>query len=73
MTRSARALLATTLLLGSTSAGFPSWSANPAANLAVADGAGEQVLPIPASTSDGGLYVGWFDGSTGSYRYDCSA
>lgn len=37
------------------------WSANPAQNLPIGDGVGEQALPKIAATSDGGCYVGWFD------------
>jgi hypothetical protein len=44
------------------------WSSDPAQNLAVATGSGDQVLPLIGSTSDGGSYIAWFDGSTGSFR-----
>ena len=44
------------------------WTANPAQNLAVADGAGEQVLPKVGLTGDGGCYLGWFDNRTGGYE-----
>jgi hypothetical protein len=43
------------------------WSEDPAANLAVADGAGEDVVPKIAGLPNGGCYVGWFDNSAGSY------
>ena len=36
-------------------------------NLALADRPGEQVIPLVAGTSDGGMYVAWFDNSGGSY------
>ena len=44
------------------------WSSNPAVNLAVGDGAGEQVLPKIAGLADGSCYVGWFDNGGGSYQ-----
>ncbi len=44
------------------------WSDDPAVNLAIADGPGEQVLPKIAVTSDGGCYVGWFGNQEGGYR-----
>jgi hypothetical protein len=44
------------------------WSGNPAQNLAVADGIGEQVLPKLGLTRDGGCYLGWFDNRTGGYQ-----
>jgi hypothetical protein len=43
------------------------WSNNPAVNLAVADRPASQVLPKSASTSDGGMYVAWFDNASGNY------
>ncbi len=43
------------------------WSDDPAANLLITGAAGEQVLPIPAVTSDGGCYIGWFDQASGNY------
>lgn len=43
------------------------WSEDPAVNLLITGAAGEQVLPIPAVTSDGGCYVGWFDQASGNY------
>lgn len=36
------------------------WSDDPAQNLAIASGAGEEVLGKIAVRSDGGVYVGWF-------------
>jgi hypothetical protein len=44
------------------------WSNNPAQNLSVADGAGEQVLGKLAATTDGGCYIGWFDNRNGTYE-----
>lgn len=43
------------------------WATDAAANLAVAAGPGEQVLPKLAVTNDGSTYVGWFDSATGAY------
>ena len=43
------------------------FSADPAVNLAVADAAGDQVLPKVAPTPDGGAFVSWFDGIAGGY------
>ena len=43
------------------------WPDDPATNLAIADRPGEQVVPKLASTSDGGIYVGWFDQASGNY------
>jgi hypothetical protein len=43
------------------------WSASPSTHLAVGDGSGEQVLPKLAATADGGCYLAWFDGASGSY------
>lgn len=44
------------------------WSANPSQNLAIADRSGGEVIPLVASTSDGGVYVAWFDSTAGSFR-----
>lgn len=44
------------------------WSSDATSNLAVADGSGDQVLPLVGSTSDGGLWLGWFDNRSGAYR-----
>ena len=41
------------------------WSSDPAVNLVVGNGAGEQVLPKVAPTPDGGAWIGWFDGGAG--------
>ena len=46
---------------------FAQWPTNPAQNVAVGDGTGEQVLNKQARTADGGCYVGWFDNFGGSY------
>ena len=37
------------------------WSCDPAMNLPIANGAGDQVQPKIAPTQDGGCYVSWFD------------
>ena len=57
-------LILLTLLFAINTA-FAAWSGDPALNLSIADGAGDQVLPKIASTSDGGCYLGWFDAPTG--------
>jgi len=44
------------------------WPGDPAVNLAIADRAGEQAIPLVGSRSDGGTYVAWFDNASGSYR-----
>lgn len=49
-------------------AAMATWSNDPAANLSIADGPGEQVLPKLALTSDGGCYLGWFDNGAGGYQ-----
>ncbi len=43
------------------------WPDDPAINLAVADGPGEQVLPKIAGLPDGSCYVGWFSNASGNY------
>jgi len=43
------------------------WSSDPAVNLAVADGPGEQAVPKIAGQPDGSCYVGWFDNASGNY------
>src|SRR5437867_3913700 len=43
------------------------WSANPATNLAVCTHSGDQSVPKIAATGDGRTWIGWFDGSSGSY------
>ncbi|HMM65943.1 MAG TPA: hypothetical protein PKC03_03285 [Dokdonella sp.] len=41
------------------------WSANPASNLVLADGAADQVQAKIVARPDGGFYVSWFDSSSG--------
>lgn len=38
------------------------WSSDPAVNFSVADGASDQTQPKVIATSDGGVFVSWFDG-----------
>lgn len=38
------------------------WSSDPATNVSIADGAGDQVQPKVVPTADGGCYISWFDG-----------
>jgi hypothetical protein len=47
---------------------FAQWPDDPAANLAIADATGEQVVPKVARTADGSTYVAWFDTQTGAYQ-----
>jgi hypothetical protein len=56
------------LLFCAASPALAVWSSNPALNLAIADGAGEQVVPKIAGLADGSCYVGWFDNSSGNYN-----
>jgi|CXWL01.1.fsa_nt_gi hypothetical protein len=43
------------------------WPSDPATNLVIADGASEQVQPKLVATADGGVFLSWFDNSTGGY------
>ncbi len=43
------------------------WSDDPAANLVIADRAGDQVQTKIVPTAGGGCYVSWFDNSAGGY------
>ncbi len=43
------------------------WSNDPAVNLGIADGPGEQVVPKVAGGPDGSCYVGWYDNASGNY------
>ncbi|HYE61829.1 MAG TPA: hypothetical protein VD997_07510 [Phycisphaerales bacterium] len=43
------------------------FSSDPANNLTIADRTGDQVQPKVRAAPDGGLYVSWFDNSTGGY------
>ncbi len=62
-------LVTLALVLGLLTANaFAQWPDDPAVNLAIADGNGEQVLPKVARTTDGSTYVGWFDTRTGGYQ-----
>ena len=56
---------------------FSQWSTDPNVDNIVYNGLGDQVTPKIASTSDGGVYVGWFDNRAGNYdmrlqRYDAA-
>ncbi|MBI5324152.1 MAG: T9SS type A sorting domain-containing protein [Ignavibacteriae bacterium] len=44
------------------------WPNDISQNLKINDIEDEQILPMVASTPDGGCYVSWFDRNTGSYR-----
>jgi len=43
------------------------WSSDPSNNLSVGDGAGDQVQPKIAPTSDGGCYISWYSNAGGGY------
>lgn len=60
-------IVAAALLVGLASPACAQWSADPALNLAVASGPGEQAQPKLAATGDGGFYVSWFDAADGGY------
>ena len=44
------------------------WSSNPQLNLKICEVNNAQLLPKVATTSDGGCFISWFDGRTGSLR-----
>lgn len=65
-----RTLVLSLILVLIGSSGFSAsalWSGDSMVNLVITDEPSEQVLPIPAVTSDGGCYCGWFDHSSGNY------
>lgn len=68
VTRCTSGALCGVLAIGLALPAAADWPADPATNLAIADGAGEQVLPKIVSTPDGGCYVSWFENSTGNYN-----
>src|SRR5690606_10888257 len=53
------------VLLALPPAALAQWSSDPALNLPVAAGAGEQVQPKLAPTPDGGTWISWYDGAAG--------
>ncbi len=57
---------ASTILLAA-GAATAQWPDDPAENLLIADRTGEQTLPKVAATSDGGVYVCWYDHASGNY------
>lgn len=59
--------IAAMLILGSTAL-QSQWSSNPQTNLKICDINTSQLLPKVAATSDGGCFISWFDGRSGSYR-----
>lgn len=67
MTRSRRVLVGCLVCWCAAGAAVAQWSDDPLVNLTVADGAGTQTLPEIGHTSDGGLWVAWFDDSAGSF------
>ncbi|MBL8857803.1 MAG: hypothetical protein JNL28_04765 [Planctomycetes bacterium] len=63
--RTTTALVLVTLPLSPSA--FAQWSANPAANLAIADFSGDQAVPLIAASGDGSTWMAWFDQRGGSY------
>jgi hypothetical protein len=64
--RSVRRASVLPLVLAFASIAFGQWSDDPAVNLVIADRAGTQTLPLVGSTSNGGVYIAWFDGTDGN-------
>lgn len=50
-----------------TAASHAQWTTGPSTNLAIANRPQAQVQPKIRSTSDGGVYISWFDNATGGY------
>lgn len=46
---------------------FAQWSSDPASNLSIGDGAGDQVQPKIAPTSDGGCFISWYSNFPSGY------
>ncbi len=67
LTRCLTLAAATGLVMGFVAAAEAQWPEDPYLNLVITNAYSEQVLPIPAVTSDGGCYIGWFDLSSGNY------
>lgn len=57
-------LLSLVFLVGTAAAQWPS---DPAVNLPLGDGAGDQVVPHIAINPDGSCYTGWYDTESGNY------
>ncbi|MCP4143691.1 MAG: T9SS type A sorting domain-containing protein [bacterium] len=56
------------LILSSISgAVYAQWSSDPAVNLSICDGSGDQVVPHIAIASDNYCYTGWYDNRSGNY------
>jgi hypothetical protein len=53
------------ILLAGTALG--QWSADPAVNLALGDGDGDQVVPHICINDDNSIYTGWYDTKSGNY------
>ncbi|MCB0286771.1 MAG: T9SS type A sorting domain-containing protein [Calditrichaeota bacterium] len=49
--------------------GFAQWVNTPGSNTAIADTAGEQILPKIGATSDGGAFISWYDSRGGNGMY----
>ena len=69
--RSSARLFATTLsaviVLAFSAPVVAQWSDDPAVNLALGEGPGEQVVAHIAAVADGSCYVGWYDQRSGNY------
>ncbi len=69
--RSSARLFATTLsaviVLAFSAPVVAEWSDDPAVNLALGEGPGEQVVAHIAAVADGSCYVGWYDQRSGNY------
>ncbi len=55
------------LLILVAGAAFGQWSADPAVNLALGDGDGDQVVPHISINPDNSIYTGWYDTKSGNY------
>lgn len=62
-----RLLAACLFSVSSAGIAFGQWSTDANSDTIVYNGIGDQVTPKIASTSDGGVYVGWFDNRAGNY------
>jgi len=61
-------LLAGLLLLALPSLVLAVWPEDPATDLFIGDGPGEQTVPHMVMLADGSCYSGWYDNSTGNYN-----
>lgn len=54
-------------LVGWASVSAAQWSADPAVNLPLGDGPGDQVVPHIVTGSDGSCFTGWYSNGSGNY------